>query len=211
MAKIRPFEEYTSEYERWFRENQLIYIAELNAIMRVLPRTGKGLDIGVGTGRFAAPFGIDLGLEPSIRMLKIARQHGIQVIKGIAEALPFKSDRFDFALMVTTICFLDDIGSAFREVHRILKRGGRFVIGFIDRNSSLGKIYEKDKKGSEFYKMATFYSVREVISRLKQSGFGHFNFCQTVFHPLNDIRGIEPVVNGFGQGSFVAISAENKG
>jgi hypothetical protein len=45
---------------------------------------------------------------------------------------------------------------------------------------------------------------------LKQIGFGHFSFCQTVFYPLNGIRGIEPVINGFGQGSFVAISAENK-
>lgn len=210
MAKIKPFQEYTSEYERWFRENQLIYISELNAIMRMLPRTGKGLEIGVGTGRFAAPFGIDLGLEPSTRMSKIARQHGIQVIKGIAEVLPFKSNRFDFALMVTTICFLDDVKSAFSEVHRILRHGGHFIIGFIDRNSPLGKIYEKNKKGSEFYKIANFYSVAEVISQLKQIGFVHFKFCQTVFRPLNAIRGIEPVENGFGRGSFVAISAENK-
>lgn len=209
MAKVKPFEKYTSEYEKWFRENQLVYISELNAIMRVLPRTGKGLEIGVGTGRFAAPFGIDLGLEPSTRMLKIARRNGIRVIKGIAEELPFKSNRFDFALMVTTICFLDDIKSAFREARRILKPGGRLIIGFIDRDSSLGKLYEKNKENSEFYKFATFCSVTEIIVHLTKIGFGHFKFCQTVFHPLNNNRGIEPVENGYGRGSFVVISAEN--
>jgi SAM-dependent methyltransferase len=210
MAKVEPFERYTSEYDNWFLKNQFIYISELMAINRVLPGTGKGLEIGVGTGQFASPLGIKLGLDPSIEMLKIAKQMGIQVLGGIAEEIPFKKDQFDFALMVTTICFLDDIESAFSEVHRIVKQRGRFIIGFIDRDSAIGKLYEKNKDSSEFYKIANFYSVAEIVSNLRQSGFADFDFYQTIFHPLNEVHGIESVVNGYGRGSFVVISAENK-
>ena len=210
MVKVKPFEEYTSEYEDWFRKNHFVYISELKAVRSLFPLTGKGVEIGVGTGRFASRLGISLGLDPSIKMLKLARRNGIRVISAIAEELPFENDRFDFVLMVTTICFLDDIQSAFREVHRILRRRGHFIIGFVDRESSLGKIYEQNREKSEFYKVANFYSVDEIISYLRQIGFRHFDFRQTIFRSLNDIRGIEPVESGFGRGSFVVIRAENR-
>ena len=210
MARIEPFERFTSEYEDWFEKNHFVYVSELGAVRAQLPEKGKGIEIGVGTGRFASPLGIELGLEPSARMRRIAEERGIQVVEGVAEDLPFADARFDFALMVTTICFVDDIDVAFREVRRVLKNAGRFIIGFIDKSSALGKLYEKGKSENEFYRSATFYSVDEIISHLKRADFGHFNFAQTIFHRLNEIREIEPVVNGHGEGSFVVISAEKE-
>lgn len=210
MARIEPFERHTSEYEDWFEKNHFAYVSELAAVKAQLPESGKSIEIGVGTGRFAAPLGIELGLEPSTRMRRIAEERGIRVVAGVAEDLPFADARFDFALMVTTICFVDDIDVAFREVHRVLKNAGRFIVGFIDKSSMLGRLYEKGKKENEFYRSANFYSVDDVILRLKRNGFGQFNFVQTIFHRLNEIRGIEPVVNGYGQGSFVVISAEKE-
>ena len=210
MARIEPFERYTSKYEDWFGKNHFVYTSELKAVKSQLPENGKGIEIGVGTGRFAAPLGIELGLEPSTRMRKIAEERGIQVVDGVAEDLPFADARFDFALMVTTICFVDDVDVAFREVHRVLKAPGCFIIGFVDKSSALGSLYEKGKRENEFYRSATFYSVDDVILRLKRNGFGQFNFVQTIFRPLNKIRGIEPVVNGYGKGSFVVISAEKE-
>jgi SAM-dependent methyltransferase len=210
MVKVKPFEEYTSEYEDWFRKNHFVYISELKAVRSLFALTGKGVEIGVGTGRFASRLGISLGLDPSIKMLKLARRNGIRVVSAIAEKLPFDNDQFDFALMVTTVCFLNDIESAFIEVRRILRRRGHFIIGFVDRESSIGKLYEKNKENSAFYRVATFYSVDEIISYLRQIGFGHFDFRQTIFQSLNDIRGVEPVESGFGRGSFVAIRAENE-
>ena len=47
-----------------------------------------------------------------------------------AESLPFADSQFDFVLMFTTICFLDDIETAFNEVYRVLKSGGSLIIGF---------------------------------------------------------------------------------
>ena len=109
MVKVKPFEEYASEYEDWFRKNHFVYISELKAVRSLFPLTGKGVEIGVGTGRFASRLGISLGLDPSINMLKLARRNGIRVISAIAEKLPLYNEQFDFALMVTTICFLNNI------------------------------------------------------------------------------------------------------
>lgn len=208
MAKVNPFEKHTSDYENWFEKNHFAYTSELNAIKEQLPKNGDGLEIGVGSARFAAPLGIEFGIEPSSRMRKIAKQRGIEVIGGIAENLPFANAQFDYILMVTTICFLDDIGKAFREAHRVLKKSGYFIVGFVDKSSTLGKLYEKNKNENKFYKVATFYSADEVISHLKQAGFGEFNFVQTIFHTLNEITEVEPVKNGLGQGSFIVISAK---
>jgi len=208
MARIEPFERYASEYEDWFERNHIVYISELQAIKNQLPANGKKVEIGVGTGRFAAPLGIKLGLEPSLRMGDMARRRGIRVVSGVAEAIPFAAAQFDVALMVTTICFLDNLGDAFGEACRILKPGGYFIAGFVDRNSILGQLYEEKKKASKFYRLASFYSVDAVVSRLKRAGFRNFNFVQTIFHPPGEIQGIESVRDGYGQGSFVVIRAQ---
>jgi len=145
MAKIEPFEKYTEQYEDWFVKNRFVYESELKAIREQLPKTEKGIEIGVGTGQFGAPLGIKIGIEPSRKMGKIARQRGMWVIEAIAENLPLKDSLFDFALMVTTICFLDDIEAAFKGVYRILKEKGCFIIGFVDKNSPLDELYQKRK------------------------------------------------------------------
>jgi hypothetical protein len=49
--------------------------------------------------------------------------------------------------------------------------------------------------------------VEEVVSYLKKSGFQNFSFTQTIFHNLIEIEGIDPVKEGYGEGSFVVIRA----
>lgn len=208
--KIEPFERYAEKYERWFERNRFVYLSELEAIRRHLPKTGCGLEIGVGSGRFAAPLGVKFGVEPSKSMARIAKQRGISVVMGVTEELPFISNYFDFALMVTTICFLNDIESAMKEIRRVLKPEGLIIIGFIDKNSPIGKLYQRHKEDSLFYRVATFYSVKEVITYLERLHFNDFRFTQTIFKNLIDIRDIEQVVDGYGDGSFVVIVAKSK-
>lgn len=207
MPKIEPFERFADEYEDWFERNKFAYESELRAIRKLLPESGESVEIGVGSGRFAQPLGIKIGLEPSSRMREIAKQRGIQVLDGVAEKLPLDDAQFDFILMVTTICFLDDIETAFREAHRVLKPGGCLIIGFIDKNSMVGKLYQQHKSENVFYKVATFYSVDEVISYLKEAGFEDFSFAQTIFRNLTEIKDAEPIKDGYGEGSFVVIKA----
>jgi ubiquinone/menaquinone biosynthesis C-methylase UbiE len=207
MARTKPFEEHPLQYEAWFERNRFAYESELQAVKGQLPETGKGLEIGIGSGRFAEPLGIKIGVEPAAEMREIAQTRGIEAIDGVAEALPFADLQFDFALMVTTICFLDDVEAALKEAYRVIKANGPLIIGFVDKNSPLGKSYLKHKNESVFYKTAVFYSVDEVVCHLTEAGFSDFSFAQTIFHPLKEIRGIEPIKSGYGEGSFVVIRA----
>ena len=205
MPKIFPFQRYTGQYENWFTEHRWVYEAELRAVKALMPENGRGLEVGVGTGRFAEPLGIKIGLEPSVRMREIARNRGIKVLAGVAENLPFGDDKFDFVLMVTTVCFLDDIHKAFREAYRVLVNGGFFIAGIVDRNSLIGQKYLKHQNESVFYKIATFFSVDEVVKIMRQAGFTDFIFRQTIFRSLSEVNENEPVKPGYGEGSFVAI------
>jgi len=207
LAKVEPFEEFTERYEEWFEKNRYAYLSELNAVKKLIPE-GKGVEIGVGSGRFAVPLNIKYGVEPSLKMAKISKKKGIFVIRAVAEYLPFKNNSFDFCLFVTTICFVDDIDKSIKEAYRILRKEGKIVIGFIDKNSPLGVFYEKIKEKSPFYRYATFYSTEELTQILSQKGFGNFRYLQTVFKKLDDIKSVEPVKEGYGEGSFIVISAE---
>jgi len=210
MARIEPFELFPERYEEWFEINRFVYESELQAVKQLLPEDGKGVEIGVGSGRFATPLGIKMGIEPSTQMRKIAMSKGIEAIDGVAESLPFQDAQFDFVLMVTTICFLDDIDTAFKETFRVLKPEGYFIIGLIDKESPIGRLYQKHKDENPFYKIAEFYSVNEVTQHLKQAGFDCFHFTQTVFHNLPEIKEVEPVKEWYGEGSFVVIRAKKK-
>jgi ubiquinone/menaquinone biosynthesis C-methylase UbiE len=205
MVKINPFENYAHKYDEWFDKYRFVYESELHAVKELLPRSENGVEIGVGSGRFAAPLNIKIGIDPSKEMGKIAKTRGINIIRGVAESLPFDDSQFDFVLMVTTICFLDDIEKAFNEAYRILKSDGYLIIGFIDVKSPLGKFYDEHKTKSKFYKYAKFYSVNEVISYMKNAHFKDFHFRQTLFHPLNELKHAEPVKEGYGEGSFIVV------
>ena len=208
MPKIRPFEKYTDQYENWFEKNRYVYQSEINAIRVILPDFKNGIEIGVGSGRFAKPLGIKFGVEPSYEMRKIAQSRGIEVVDSAAEKLPFKDCSFDLALMVTTLCFLDDERKAFIEIYRILKPGGYFINGFVDKNSRVGRIYQKNKQKSVFYREAIFFTTEEVVKLLEKTGFKDFEFRQTVFSTLDKINQVEKIKEGYGEGSFVVIRAQ---
>ena len=207
MARTEPFDKYLNEYEEWFIEHRFVYESELEAVRHFIPKNKKGIEIGIGTGRFALPFGIKEGVEPSASMRKFAVQKGLTVYEGTAEEIPLPNESYDFALMVTTICFVDDIGKAFKEVKRILKLGGNFIIGLVDKKSNLGKVYEKMKEQNKFYRIATFYSVDEVKDYLGSNGFKDIEIIQTVFGELSNIKSIQHFKKGYGEGGFVVICA----
>jgi len=207
MTKPTSFDEAAAEYDAWFDKHRDLYLAELEAVRSFIPASGSGMEIGVGTGRFAEPLGIRTGVEPSPRMAELARLRGVHVVEGLAEALPFADESFDFAIMVTVVCFLNNVAQAFREACRILKPHGTLVVGFIDRESELGQCYSQKKEQSRFYRDATFYSVGELEVLLAKAGLCDFAYRQTLFP--GEITGLN-IQEGHGSGGFVVIRAQKK-
>lgn len=214
MAITQPFDEYSEQYEQWFRKYRWVYDTEVEAIRDVLPSTGTdrigppvGLEIGAGSGLFASRLGIANGVEPSSAMIEKARERGLDMKEGAAENLPYPDESFDYTLMVTAICFLDDMERSVNEIRRVLKPGGSAVFGFVDRDSPLGRLYLEHKDENVFYARATFRSASEVMAALKRAAFRIDKIRQTVFGSLEDVGSIQPAEDGHGRGGFVVIKA----
>ena len=141
MARTEPFDLHLNEYEEWFNEYRCVYESELEAVRHFIPKGKKGIEIGIGTGRFSIPFGINEGVEPSLVMRHFTSHKGLKVYDGIAENLPLPDNSYDFVLMVTTICFVDNVTKCLNKVYRILKPGGSLILGFVDKSSSLVENY----------------------------------------------------------------------
>ena len=132
IRQADPFEENARHYDAWFDQHKIEYDLELQAITALLPTSGKGIEIGAGTGRFSQPLNIALAVEPSESMRSIAQERGVHIIAGTVESLPVADRSYDYALLVTVTCFLESLPAALKEVHRILKPEGYIILGLID-------------------------------------------------------------------------------
>jgi demethylmenaquinone methyltransferase / 2-methoxy-6-polyprenyl-1,4-benzoquinol methylase len=112
---------------RWYRRDALRR-AGLRKGMRLL-------DVAAGTGLMTRG-GVDIvgksnvvGVDPSQGMLGEAKKAvTAPLVRGRAEALPFRGDRFDMLSMGFALRHVPDLGIAFREYFRILKPSGRIIL-----------------------------------------------------------------------------------
>lgn len=210
MTTRTVFDTHAREYDDWFDEHHDLYQAEVHALRSLVPRSGRGIEIGAGSGRFTAALGINFGVEPSLAMAALAHRRGVSVCQARGEALPFADAQFAFALLVTVICFVDDVTTLLREVGRVLVADGEIIIGFIDRNSPLGRQYEAMKNDNPFYREARFYSVVDVARFTRAAGFVRLRYRQTILSPLDGIGTGLDVRDGHGQGAFVVLHARKR-
>ncbi len=165
------FNKVAREYDDWYEDNPL-FKTELKAIRRLIRVSPGSLEVGVGTGRFAAALGIGYGVDPALEMLNIAKARGIRCVQAVAEALPFKDTSFSQAFFFFTICFLRDINQALHEVHRVLVPNGSLIIGFVPKNSKWGMYYRYRKaQGHRLYRYATFLSLEDIKKSISSVGF----------------------------------------
>lgn len=99
--------------------------------------SGRVLEIGIGSGLnlpfYGAAVSSVTGLEPSTKLLALARRAGralpfeMALFGGSAEAIPCEDRSFDTLLSSWTLCSIADLPAALQEMRRVLRPGGRLL------------------------------------------------------------------------------------
>jgi len=189
-----PFDILASAYDAWFEEEgKLIFDIEVRAFQEVLHTLPKPwLEVGVGSGRFAQALGIKTGIDPSVKLLEMAKRRGITGFLARGEEKFFDAETFGTVFLIVTLCFVNSPLAVMREAHRILKTEGKIVLGLVLRESPWGQFYSaKKEEGHRFYKQATFYSYQEVLELLKRCGFATGKVLSTLFQRPNEVIEME--------------------
>lgn len=88
------------------------------------------------------------------------------IIEGDVMDLPFEDDTFDIVTAFETIYFWPDLATSFKEVKRVLKPGGMFVIcNETNKDTETQKIW-KERVGD-----IKFYTAEELAEILTNAGF----------------------------------------
>jgi SAM-dependent methyltransferase len=123
----------------------LVEAAEIRPGQRVL-------DVACGTGVLAraaadrvGPGGSVVGLDANEDMLSVARRRDARVEwrSGRAESLPFPQDAFDAVVSQFGLMFFEDRAAALREMHRVVKPGGRIAVAVwdaVERSPGYGEL-----------------------------------------------------------------------
>jgi len=172
------FEERAGDYDSWFNEHNSVYHDQLRILHRAVPCFQRGLEVGVASGRFAVPLGIHRGIDPSHNLALMAKHRDIEVALGEAEHLPYRAGSFDFVLMMTVICFLENIPRGFQETYRVLGPGGTFVAGFIEAGGEIFQKYRHEPVKGRFLRFARFRTCDEVFGFFKDAGFEDVSVLQ---------------------------------
>ena len=148
MASSKPTADYddpTFNYKKYWQERRYEHLAEelvLEKFFKLTSQRKSLVDIGGGFGRFVplyAPiFKSCVLVDPSKRLLKAAKKltkkfPQFKAIKGNIDKLPLKNKSFDIALIVRAIHHLFSLDNAFKEVNRVLKPNGYFILEFANK------------------------------------------------------------------------------
>jgi len=195
-----PFDDLSTEYDAWFdKDGSLIFFIEVKAFKSLLPSLPKPwLEIGVGSGRFAQALGIETGIDPSIKLVEMARRRGVTAFLGGGEQEPFDEESFGTVFLIVTLCFLNSPLDVLKEANRILMPGGKLVLGLVLKESPWAQFYQvKKAQGHRFYKYATFYSCDEVVKLIVQAGFVTEKIVSTLFQKPGEAKSVEEPKEGY--------------
>lgn len=211
------------EYDAWFAANEPLFESEVRAIERQLPASwGRAVEIGCGTGAFADRLGVANGVEPSTPMAERARERGLTVASGPAEALPIDDDAVDLALLLGVISYVDDFEATLSELARVVEPGGTAVVAFLQADQGFAALYERavERGGyppeldwEEPYPLAmaeqaTWRTPEAVRAGLADVGFEAFDAVQTLRQPIETaVETVEEPVDGHDTGSWVVLRA----
>ena len=128
----RSYDDVADVYDRVRTEFHALPAVDLVALIAP-PAGGRVLDVGTGTGAAAmaaseavGPEGLVVGLDPSLEMLRRARERGVEcLVAGEALDLPFAAASFDAVVAAFVIFFFTRYETALFDMVRVLRPGGK--------------------------------------------------------------------------------------
>jgi SAM-dependent methyltransferase len=103
---------------------------------------------------------------------------------SVVRALPFADGSFDMVLAVTVLCFVDDAARGVREMARVLRPGGRLVIGELGRwNLWAVRRRVGGWLGSRVWRSATFRTARALKGLMKGAGLDVTAVRGAIYYP----------------------------
>jgi dolichol-phosphate mannosyltransferase len=136
---------------------------------------GKTLDIGCGSSRILVDLEDAIGIDVQIGKVRFLRDYGTQGLVGSAFALPFPDEAFDCIINSQVIEHLPDDPVLFEEMVRLLKPGGRLILGTPDYGGLAWPIFEffyaRLAPGGYADEHITHYTRASLIQRLEELGF----------------------------------------
>src|SRR5881394_2226945 len=133
MLHTYPILFEVEESHWWYIGRRRIIASFVKAICdQVKDRRARILDVGCGTGANLvrlADFGDAEGVDISPDALKFCRERGLHNVKlGAAETLPYEDGEFDLVTALDVVEHIDDDVASLREMHRVLRPGGRVLL-----------------------------------------------------------------------------------
>ena len=154
----------------------------------------RGLDVGCGDGKLACVVAsrgaAAVGVDPDPAMLAAARARardagvGATFVEGRIERLPFPDASFDVVSAITVLCFVANAAAAVREMVRVLRPGGRLVLGELGRWSPwAARRRIKAWLGSALWKAARFRTAGELRALAEQAGLSVTAIRGAIYYP----------------------------
>ena len=173
MSTAWLFDSRAVEYDSWYTRHRITAENEARLVVDMLRDAPTPcMEVGVGSGFFAQRAGCMFGIDPSLDMLRIALDRGIEVAVARGEALPVRSLSLGSILVVVSICFMNDPHRMMEEAYRALKPGGVMVICIVPKESPLGRYYSTlADKGHPYYSHARFISIASLVEMAREAGF----------------------------------------
>ena len=138
--------------------------------------SGAGFDCFLAAGK-VGPAGRVIGIDMTDDMLEKARANAaktglgnVEFRKGEIESLPVDDDSIDVAISNCVLNLVPDKDQAFREIHRVLKPGGRLAVSDMAWESEPAESVRKDLEAMVGC-IGGALVLDDYVSRLKRAGF----------------------------------------
>jgi ubiquinone/menaquinone biosynthesis C-methylase UbiE len=196
-------ESYDDHYDR--RKGRRYHSHISKYVISGLPKGGRLLDLGCGTGlfskRYLAEGGSVAGLDISRMMISRARERCAAGDFSIAnaEVIPFRDNSFDAVASLLVFTYLKEPATMLNEAYRVIKPGGAIAICTLGKKMvtrPIPALYQIGEKmnvkhvvmkdfGERYYDeeemQALFSGAGFVDIRIKWCSFAHINMTDTIF------------------------------